>query len=261
MSVRDIRAGGLNWTVPATRRTAAGSIPMVLIHGAAGSSRHWSWVMRALPPDVVPLAVDLPGHGQSPGMARDSLSMTASRVRQGIAELCGDGPVAVTGHSVGGMVALMLALTGSVRVSHLALVATAARIVPHPVLLRQLREGGLDEAFLRAGFSTSMATDRVTVILADMHRTRIAPAAADFMDLSRRDLSPHLPQVSAETLVLIARHDLVISPRKSRAMAAAISGARIVTLDGGHYLPLERPEDVATLLTDLVASRMPSPQR
>jgi len=259
MNCRAVGVRGLNWLVP-EHRAAAGARPVVLIHGAGGSSRHWRWVSRALPPGIIPLAVDLPGHGESPGEVPGTLALAAARVQDGIAELCGAGPVAVAGHSVGGLVALLLAMTGPQRVSHLALIGTAARIAPHPGLLGQLRRGEPDEAFLRAGFSAGVREERVQLVLSDLRRTRLAPGAGDFMGISGRDLSPELPQVTAETLVLIARRDPVVSPRKSRALAAGISGARAVVLDGGHYLTIERPQDVAAHLARLLDARPPGPE-
>jgi pimeloyl-ACP methyl ester carboxylesterase len=53
-----------------------------------------------------------------------------------------------------------------------------------------------------------------------------------------------LPRLSASTTVVVGTHDRVTSPADGRTFAAAV-GAHLVELDGGHLLPLQRPDDVA----------------
>jgi pimeloyl-ACP methyl ester carboxylesterase len=52
------------------------------------------------------------------------------------------------------------------------------------------------------------------------------------------DLRPQLVNVRVPTLVLHGRHDVVVRPEGGRAIADAITGAKLVMLDGmGHDLP------------------------
>jgi len=228
-----------------------GARPLVLLHGAAGSARHWWWTVAELPPAVAAAAPDLPGHGATGGTVPDTVDDAVARVEAGLREL-GAGPVALAGHSMGGLVALALAVRHPERVSHLALVATAARLAPHPELLRQVAAGCPDVPFIHAAFSPGVGADRLDVVVDDARRTRLGREAADYLGASRADLQAELGRIAAPTVVLVARGDPVVSPRRSRALAAAIPGARLVVLDGGHYLPIEQPGRVAAELTALL---------
>ena len=57
-----------------------GGTPLVLVHGAAGSHRHWGLVFGELPDGVARYAVDLPGHGRSPGPGPGSSDVMSSAV-------------------------------------------------------------------------------------------------------------------------------------------------------------------------------------
>jgi pimeloyl-ACP methyl ester carboxylesterase len=75
---------------------------VVLVHGAWHGAWCWSKVVPLLEAAGVPaVAVDLPGHGDSPGPPGD-LYQAAAHVREVLAGI--EGPVVVCGHSYGGAV-------------------------------------------------------------------------------------------------------------------------------------------------------------
>ncbi|MEU4740982.1 alpha/beta fold hydrolase [Actinosynnema sp. NPDC023658] len=76
---------------------------LVLLHGLGATGAVWRSVVGAWPGSWV--AVDLPGHGRSAPLERYSFGSLAAAV----ASAAGPGPVAVLGHSLGGVVALTLA--------------------------------------------------------------------------------------------------------------------------------------------------------
>jgi pimeloyl-ACP methyl ester carboxylesterase len=241
------------------RLHAPGCVPLLLLHGAGGSGRHWRWLLPELPSWVAPIVFDLPGHGASPGAVPDSVDAAVERIAAVLAGVALNGPVAVAGHSVGGLLALQFALSTACPVSHLGLVATAAAIRPHPELLQQMAGAGVGDRFVRGAFSASVPEERLRVVAEDFGRTRLRPGALDFMDVTTRDLHDRLGSLAIPALVVIARGDPVISPRRSRALAAALPLARVATLEGGHYLHVERPREVAAELTVLLSARSGRP--
>ena len=235
------------------RPPAPGNRPvLVLLPGLGGSVRHWWPLLRRLPPTTAVVAVDLPGHGSSPGFAPSTVELAIDRAAACVDAIAGDAELAVVGHSAGGLVALAWALREPARVTHLGLLATAARITPHPGLLDRLRRGRFDEAWIRGAFAEDDHGEPVRTVVEDLRRLRLAPGASDYLGLAGFDLSARLGEIRARTLVVAAWGDPVVSPRRSRALAAGIAGARLVMVDAGHYLPVARPDLVAAPLQTLL---------
>jgi len=100
---------------------------VVLLHGRSGAASTWFVYLTALARGHRVLAVDLPGFGRSstPEGALDSAEDGVRFFTEPVEELLlqlEPGPVAVVGHSLGGLVGLELALRGRVPVERLALV-------------------------------------------------------------------------------------------------------------------------------------------
>ena len=99
--------------------------PLVLVHGLGGAASNWSELVPLLAPRFRLLVPDLPGHGgSSPLPSAPTLSPFADAVAA-IAEREGLLPATVVGHSLGGVVALRLALHHPDAVKSLVLAAAA----------------------------------------------------------------------------------------------------------------------------------------
>src|ERR671920_542417 len=97
---------------------------VVLLHGFAGTRHGWDLVAERLHPERYrPLAIDLRGHGD----ARDARPITFAAVVDDVAAAAPERFV-LCGYSLGGRVALHVALAHPERVSRLVLVASTAGI-------------------------------------------------------------------------------------------------------------------------------------
>lgn len=95
---------------------------VVFCHGLFGQGRNWTQVAKALQPDHRTLLVDLPQHGRSPWSPEFDYLAMADQVA-GL--LSSDDPVSLVGHSMGGKVAMLLALRHPELVERLCVVDVA----------------------------------------------------------------------------------------------------------------------------------------
>lgn len=99
-----------------------GGARVVFCHGLFGQGKNWTVIGKALSTDHRVVLVDLPDHGQSPWTDRFDYLETADQV----AELfSADDPVALVGHSMGGKVAMLVALRHPELVERLCVVDVA----------------------------------------------------------------------------------------------------------------------------------------
>ena len=70
------------------------------------------------------------------------------------------------------------------------------------------------------------------------------------------DITPKARSIKAPTLVIQADHDYFVNPAGARAWAAAIPGAKLLTVPGvGHFALFEKPDAVLAPLQEFFASR------
>jgi len=128
----------------------AGATPVILLHGFAGSSRDWEEIAGALGgAGHLALAVDLPGHGESAAPA-DPWRYGAEDMCADLLEiLAGTGSSSAhwAGYSMGGRLALYLALSHPERVASLVLESASPGI--EEARERDARRAA-DESFARA---------------------------------------------------------------------------------------------------------------
>jgi pimeloyl-ACP methyl ester carboxylesterase len=89
--------------------SGAGS-PLVILHGLLGAKRNWATVAKALASRRRVLWADLRNHGASPWHDDHTYPAMAADVVRLIEQRVG-GPATVLGHSMGGKVAMLVALT------------------------------------------------------------------------------------------------------------------------------------------------------
>jgi pimeloyl-ACP methyl ester carboxylesterase len=100
-------------------------VPVVFCHGLFGQGRNWTQFAKALSteePVHRVLLVDMPNHGRSEWTESVDYTDAADRVAE---VLAGEGPVALVGHSMGGKIAMLVALRHPELVERLCVVDVA----------------------------------------------------------------------------------------------------------------------------------------
>jgi pimeloyl-ACP methyl ester carboxylesterase len=104
--------------------------PVVILHGLLGSARNWTSIAKELAASHRVFALDLRNHGRSPWAATMSFDEMAGDVAAFI-ERHGLGALTLIGHSLGGKVAMRLALTRPELIERLLVVDVAPVAYAH----------------------------------------------------------------------------------------------------------------------------------
>ena len=99
-------------------------LDLIILHGLFGSARNWSTVARRLSKSFHVIALDLRNHGESPWTETMSYTEMAGDVAEFVTTRGLDRPI-VLGHSMGGKVAMTLAIEGEIDVESLIVVDIA----------------------------------------------------------------------------------------------------------------------------------------
>jgi pimeloyl-ACP methyl ester carboxylesterase len=124
--------GGMYYAETGAKMEAAAP-PILLIHGSGGSHLDWPGSLRRIVGRRV-LTLDLPGHGRSTPPGRETAADYAADVI-GLLDALAIDTAIVAGHSLGGAIALQLALSHPERIAGLNLVGTGARLRVHSAIL------------------------------------------------------------------------------------------------------------------------------
>ncbi len=238
---------------------------VVFLHGLFGQGRNFTQVARALEPDLRSVLVDLPNHGRSGWVETTDYEVVAGIVADWLrATYADEGPVHLVGHSMGGKIAMVLALLHPDLVDRLVVVD----ISPAPIegagefehLLDSLAAVALEDLERRGDADELLATAiddaRVRGFLLQNLRTRGDGFAWQAnLALLRRELDtiggfPDLDVAFDHPVLWMAgeRSDYVRAEH-GPTMRRLFPRTRAVTLKGaGHWVHSEVPEAFVSAL-------------
>ncbi len=233
------------------------TLPVVLIHGAGGSHLYWPSEIRRLPGFRI-FAPDLPGHGKSAGRGQQSIESYAQVVVNWL-DILGLQRAVFVGHSMGGAIALELALHHFEHVLGLGLISTGARMKIDQEILH---EAASPTTFHRAieivstaFFSPFADSHLVELAAARMAETRSTVFYGDFLACDQFDVSDQLSQICQPTLVLCGTEDQLTTSQNSQFLAVQIPNAQLEMIPrAGHMVMLEQPHAVASALSKFLGS-------
>jgi 2-succinyl-6-hydroxy-2,4-cyclohexadiene-1-carboxylate synthase len=234
---------------------------VVLLHGFAGTHRAWDGVREHLPPERYrPVALDLPGHGELLDAPRP---LTFDGCVESVLNRAPQRFV-LAGYSMGGRVALHVALAAPERVERLVLISTTAGIsdpeeraqrskADHR-LADEVQDGTIHEFVDRWRSQAMFAEDPPEVgarARADQSRNRPDSVAAALRGIGTGEMQPlweRLGELGMPAVVLAGTRDVKFRELGER-MAAELPNARLLLTPGGHGLPYENPTAVAAAIS------------
>ena len=233
---------------------------LLLIHGAGGNRLHWPPGIRRMPGWRV-LALDLPGHGKSPGPGSHSIEAYAEIVLDGLQTNKVEKAIPV-GHSMGGAIALLLALEAPEKFAGLVLIGSGARLRVAPAILEASAQTSTFPqavaAIMQSAFSESAPARMVELARRRMLEVDPAVLHDDFTACDEFDVMARLAEIRLPTLVLCGAEDQLTPLKYSEFLAANIPDAVLVRIAGaGHMAMLEQPQAVASALREFLAAIAP----
>jgi 2-succinyl-6-hydroxy-2,4-cyclohexadiene-1-carboxylate synthase len=233
---------------------------LVLLHGFGGTRHMWDGVAADLPPErYLPLALDLPGHGDR---ADEDAEITFDSCVQSVLARSPDRFV-LCGYSLGGRVALHVALAAPERVQRLVLVASSAGIEDDAEraqrraadrrLADELERMPFEEFIERWNTQQLFAEDPPDVgALAreDQRRNRPQPLAAVLRGLGTGEMEPlwdRLGELEMPVTAVAGERDAKFRALGER-MVDRMPRAELLVIPGGHRLPLESPRALTAVL-------------
>lgn len=245
----------------------AGGHIVALLHGLWGSRTAWDPQLDALgEAGYHATAWDMPGYGESDPVDVLSFPQLADAAAGWLEEM--GSSAHLVGASIGGMVALHLAVRHPSLVRSLTLADTCpAFALDGDSSVR----AWLDErlAPLRAGRAPAdLATEQIARLVssaasdgarsagvAAMSRVSATGLEAALHCLPTHDVEAQLADIRCPTLVIVGVHDAENPPAAARRLAARIAGSRLVVLDDCGALPnLEQPEAFNRLVLEHLAT-------
>jgi proline iminopeptidase len=252
---------------------------VIAIHGGPGMDHSY---LRPLDPlgDVAQVIyLDLRGHGRSARHTNEyyQLGIMADDIAAFCAELGIEKPI-VLGHSVGGFVALTIAVRHPELLGGLILGSTTPRgdYIFDLDLLEQLAGKDLREVAARNGAGQASAEDKrrfdeelfplymyppkPELMVTSFSRMILNEEIGDYMwerITKEYDVRPHLAGIMVPTLILHGRYDWVVSLREAEELAQNIPHAQLHVFEqAGHAIQDDVPEELIQVIRTFLGTSL-----
>lgn len=239
--------------------------PVLLLHGLFGAGRNWGGIQKRLAQRHRVLAPDLRNHGESEHAARMDYAAMAEDVAELIARR-GLAPAAVLGHSMGGKVAMALALGQPGMVARLVVAdiapvryppalrgyVAAMRALPlTPGLSRREADAALESAIPEAGIRAFLLQSLDFGGDAPAWKLGLAEIAASMPEIEDFPLTG---RYEGPTLVLAGERSTYIQPGHHALFRRLFPAARFAMVEqAGHWVHADNPHAFLALTEPFLA--------
>ncbi len=227
---------------------------LILVHGAGGNHLLWGSAVRTVRAANVH-ALDLPGHGRSGGAGRWSIADYATSVL-GFMDALQLKKAVIVGHSMGGAIALQMALRYPQRVSGLVLAGTGARLRVLPAVLDGIlsEPHSTIELICQSAYSSHASPQLVRQGKRQMLEVAPQTIHDDFAACNAFDIMERLGEVRCPTLVICGTEDRLTPPKYAAFLAERIACAELKLIESaGHMVMTEKPILVAGAIESALA--------
>ncbi len=277
-----IQAAGLRWHVQLFDEGS--NLPTaLLLHGTGASTHSWRGLIPLLTPRFKVLSLDLPGHAftDMPPGGSNSVQLSLPGMAKAIGQLLGVlklTPAITIGHSAGAAIAVRMALDGLATseqivsingalqplgglagqvFSPVARLMSALPFVPS-IFARQASQPAVLQKLISSTGSTLDAEGMALYAQLVTNPGHAAGALGMMANWDLPQLALDLPRLATPLSLIVASHDLTISPRQAAKLVALWPRSskaprpQLTTLAGlGHLAHEERPDMVVAPILKL----------
>lgn len=247
--------------------------PLVLIRGLGSDLQAWALQAPELAKHFRVITYDNRGAGRTGAPDKPySIAGMADDLAALLSELKVE-KASVLGYSMGGMIAQEFALKYPQRLDKLILLGTSARLDGYSKAIVQnfinVRRSNLSrEQVVReqAPFVYSAEllddTDRyeraIQANVANPYSQQDHAFIRQAQALLAFDASARVSGIKAPALVMTNKEDTLVPPRNGEALAKAIPGAKLVSLDAGHAGVIEFPHEHNAAILEFLGAAVPA---
>lgn len=237
----------------------AGAGPaLLLLTGRGGARTGWAPQVEAFAPYFRVVTIDNRDAGENDPEEQPYTMADLADDAAALLDALGIARAHAMGISMGGMIALQLALNHPARVERLVLVATTPggwspealasfKEPPDPWIADPVERTRLSYAEIVGPASRALSAEEWAVLVERVRGNRLTKEGYLRQNgaIGTHDLRARLAEIAAPTLVIHGDRDPLVPPRNGEVLARDIPGARLLMLPGvGHLPPFERPEEV-----------------
>jgi len=236
--------------------------PLVFLHCWTGNSSFYFEQITRFSPEYRCICPDFPGHGESGECDEYSVPRFAELIA-GLLDSLGVDSGVFAGHSLGGMVAMQLALERPEMVKGLVLLDTTPHLcgfIPQRAMtdlivafgglaLKPVKAiaAGVAATHPLAGPGPRIITAAQCSKVANRHMVRTMKA------IRRFDVSERLGEIEQPALIVVGTADMLADLRQARLMARNIPGSTMRIVRGaGHMALFEKPAEVNRAMADFL---------
>lgn len=220
--------------------------PIIFLHGWVGSWRYWIPAMQSASSDYRAYAFDLWGFGET---AKENLNYALNdqvELLDHFMNAMGIGKVALVGHGLGAVVALLYAAKHSFVVDRAMMIS-----VPGDGPGLQERTGGLTPTEIAARFVEQ--DPQTEPARAEAAKTDPAAVASSLAELGGLNLTETVRGLSTAALVVHGIKDMLVDlPEFDENGSLPVMMHQVVFNEAGHFPMLERPNKFNRLMKDFL---------
>jgi len=233
---------------------------IVMLHGAGSNGHSWHNQVDHFARAHSPIAIDLPAHGRSSGVEGLKTVQEYSDFVVAFLDALGIGSAVIAGRSMGGAIAMDMAMRYPKRVEAIVPVVTAARFNIEPKRVEALRDvamGRAPQAFVTFGYSPATIKDRFEVVREGwMEQIQTDPRVryTDMIACTECDMREQIARIERPALILAGADDPITPPADAELIHGRIAGSKLRVIgDAGHHLPNEQAAETNSAIESFLS--------